>query len=457
MKRLLITTLAEYQTIFWLAVGKHLRALGHPVAFLSFDDRSSDMLVTHDFKVYSAVPRTQSADNNHEAIFQQFGVTHLNHWLSHERFAFGITNTPSQLRRFSEILNIADAACRDWGSNGDVVLIQELGGFLSVVGSYFAARRNNIDNWFIEPSFFRGRMFFLRNHFSALKVSDSYTGIIPDDVLNYLNETLQKGTIVIPKKDSHQYTTAFKKIINFRNARRLFQKLIDKYIHQKKQEFGHIGSYVLTHMRMLWSSYKLRSQYSDIGDGGNFIYYPLHVPGDMALTLRSPHLLDQLSLIDILCRSVPVSHKIAIKEHPAMIGAVDCRRLRELLRRYDNLHLLSPSINNYEVIRKAAAVVSINSKSGAEAALLGKPVLVLGDAFYGASPLVHKLNNIQDLPSALSTLLNQSQKKITREMIERYFAAVWFHSCPGELYVDDPDNVRIFSQSLIEAITKNQP
>jgi len=454
MKRILISTLAEYQTIFWIEVGKRLRELGYPVAFLSFDDRSSDMLAANNFKVYSAVPEEQSTDSNHEAIFEKFGVTDLNHWLSHERFAFGITNTTSQLRRFSEILRTADAACRDWRSNENVVLIQELGGFLSVVGSYFAARNNNIDNWFIEPSFFRGRMFFLRNHFSALKVVDSYSGSTPDNVLHYLNETLQKGTIVIPKKDSHQYTTAFKKIINLRNARRLLQKLIDKYIHQKKQEFGHIGSHVLTHMRMLWSSYKLRSQYSALDDMGNFIYYPLHVPGDMALTLRSPHLLDQLSLIDTLCRSVPISHKVAVKEHPAMIGAVDARRLRELLRRYDNLRLLSPSINNYAVIRKASAVVSINSKSGAEAALLGKPVLVLGDAFYGASSLVYKLNNIQDLPIALSTLLKPPQKTIDREMIERYFAAVWLHSHPGELYVAEPDNVNIFALSLIEATTK---
>ena len=41
---IIISTLAEYQTYFWLAVAKILRSNGYEIAFLSFDDRSTEIL-----------------------------------------------------------------------------------------------------------------------------------------------------------------------------------------------------------------------------------------------------------------------------------------------------------------------------------------------------------------------------------------------------------------------------
>lgn len=455
MQRFLITTLAEYQTVFWVEVGVHLQNLGHAVAFLSFDDRSSEMLRFRGLKVYSATQVSPPPDIELDATFERFGVTQINHWLSHERFAFGITDSLTQRRKLAASLLAADAACRNWCAEGRAVMVQELGGFLSVVGSYFAARHNEVDNWFIEPSFFRGRIFFLRNDFAALQVPDDYNGPTPESVRLYLYDTLRKGAIVIPQKDRHQYTTAWKKIVNLRNARRLVEKVVDKYILGKRQEFGHIGSHIRVHARMLWSSFRLRGEYTLLEEADRFVYYPLHVPGDMALTLRSPHLLDQLALIDLLCRSVPGNYKVAVKEHPAMVGAVDAIRLRELLRRYDNLLLLPPGTNNYEVLRKSDSVVSINSKSGAEATLLGKPVLVLGDAFYVPSPLVRRLDRLQDLPSALAALLSDPKPGPDRDAIERYFAAVWRRCLPGELYAADPDNVQRFAHSMVQAVSQD--
>lgn len=453
MNRFLITTLAEYQTKFWVRVGLQLQVLGHPVAFLSFDDRSSEMLVAHQFKVYSATKIPPPPDRELESIFKRFSVSQINYWLSHESFAFGNHDSRSKRRKLANYLLIASNACEDWAADGRTIVIQELGGFLSVVGSYFAARHHQLDNWFIEPSFFRGRMFFLRNDFAALKVPDDYEGRIPELMKQYLDSTLKRRELAIPRKDSHHYNPAWKKIVNFKNMQRLLQKVFDKYALGKKQEFHYIGHHLRTHARMLWSSYRLRKLYTPLSEVSKFVYYPLHVPGDVALTLRTPHLLDQLTLIDLVCRSVPASHCVAVKEHPAMIGAVDADRLRGLLHRYDNLFLLPPTTNNYEVFRKSDGIVSINSKSGAEAALLGKPVLVLGDAFYGTSPLVIRLDRIQDLPNALSTLLTRSGTPSNRYQIDRYFAAVWQRSFPGELYVPDPDNVQQFTNSLLEAVS----
>lgn len=450
--KFLITTLAEYQTQFWLEIGLRLRAAGCEIAFLSFDDRSSEMLANASLKVYEAnAVFDQIPEADFDQILKAFNISDLNYWLGHERFAFGLRDSRELKRKLVGSLMAADAACRDFKARGSerIVMIQELGGFLSVIGSFFAAQQNNIEHWFIEPSFFRGRMFFLKNSFAAPQVDYQGDEVPAQEMLEYLDDTIARGAIVVPLKDKHQYTTAWRKVVNCKNARRLFNKVWDKLFCGKKQGFGYIKHHVFSHLCLIINSFRLRRCYTQLGMAGDFVYYPLHVPGDMALTLRSPHLLDQLAIVDFLCRSVPMGYKVAIKEHPAMVGAVDPRRVRGLLSRYDNLVILPPTTNNYEVLSKAKAVVSINSKSGAEAALLGRPVIVLGDAFYNRSPLVHQVGNVSDVPVALRELLNESTRQPDHAAIRKYFAAVWSISYPGELYVNDKINLDTFVKSIL--------
>lgn len=136
-----------------------------------------------------------------------------------------------------------------------------------------------------------------------------------------------------------------------------------------------------------------------------------------------------------------------------MIGAIDAGRLKELVNRYDNLIILPPSTNNYEVLRAADVIVSVNSKSGAEAALLNKPVIVLGDAFYRDSPLVQALDSLTQLPEALRRFMeNPKQLSNDHAAVEPYFEAVWRESFVGELYVSDPENVAQFTDALLRKV-----
>ena len=48
---ILITTLAEYQTRFWIPVAQRLRGAGHEVLLLAFDDRSAEMATAQDVAV----------------------------------------------------------------------------------------------------------------------------------------------------------------------------------------------------------------------------------------------------------------------------------------------------------------------------------------------------------------------------------------------------------------------
>ena len=456
----LITTLARYQTVFWIPVAHALRRLGYEPAFLTFDDPSDGLIRRAGLKSFNAftlgaqaspVPAPELERELQERLGWTLPLT-----TSHERITFGLADTAALAQKLARHRAAAATAIAELGGAGPLAVVQELGGFLSVIGTFLAARAAGHDNVFLEPAFFKGRFFATRNTFSAPRVGRAGRHEPVDaDAVKHMEAARAVRAIVIPTKDRHHYTAAARKVVNLKNMRRLAGKLYEKYGQRQRHEFGYVGAYVAGHARMVRNSVLLRRAYTPLESGRPFVYYPLHVPADVALTLRSPQYLDQLSLVDYLARIVPASHRLVIKEHPAQVGALDARRLRDLLARHDNLALLPPTLNNYDALAACDVVVSINSKSGAEALLLGKPVLVLGDAFYGDSGLVTQVASAADLPAALRSALERPALP-AKDDVERYFSRVWRATGPGELYVAEAANAETFAASLATALNPPQ-
>ncbi|KYK46034.1 capsule biosynthesis protein [Bradyrhizobium liaoningense] len=458
-KTILITTLAEYQTRFWIPVAQRLRASGCEVELLAFDDRSAEMAAAAGVPVTNmyreGIKAGPSPDERaaFDARIEAYGLDGSNFLFSHERFTFGICDSAALRRRFMIYANAMEALLdRLAGQGKHAVLVQELGGFLSVISSFYAAKRRGIRNWFIEPSFFRGRMYFTPDSLAAPQVMARPADEVSPEVRSYLDDTLKQQAIVIPKKDQHHYSAAFKKVVNLRNSRRFAEKLWDQFALGKHQEFGHNLRHARVHAAMALNATRLRKLYKPI-PGAPFVYYPFHVPADMALTLRSPDYLDQVATVDFLLRTIPDSHVLVVKEHPAQIGAISADRLFELARRFDNFVLLPPQTNNYTVLNRADAVISVNSKSGAEALLLGKPVVVMGDAFYRSCPLVYAVDRLADVPARLRQALSAGPFDPAKGA--PYFESAWRKSFPGELYIGDPSLLDTFAASLRAAIAES--
>ncbi|MGY3457610.1 hypothetical protein ACVWW5_003060 [Bradyrhizobium sp. LM3.4] len=367
---ILITTLAEYQTRFWIPVAQRLRATGCEVELLAFDDRSAEMSEAAGIpitNIYREGLKTAPSPDDRPAFdarIKAYGLDGTNFLFSHERFTFGIRDTAALRRRFMIYANAMEALLDRLEAQGThAELVQELGGFLSVIASFYAARRRNIRNWFIEPSFFRGRMYFTPDSLAAPDVMSTPADTVSSEVRAYLDDTLTQRAIVIPKKDQHHYSAAFKKVVNLRNANRLAEKLWDQFALGKHQEFGHNLRHARVHAAMALNAARLRKLYRPLPETP-FVYYPFHVPADMALTLRSPDYLDQVATVDFLLRTIPDSHVLVVKEHPAQIGAIAASRLFELARRFDNFVLLPPQTNNYTVLNRADAVISVKQQIG---------------------------------------------------------------------------------------------
>ncbi|WP_411037477.1 capsule biosynthesis protein [Shinella sp. BYT-45] len=445
---IVFVSLAGNQSSFFAALEPLVRKAGRDVVHVCFHEGSAKELGKAGHRVFNPFELSR---NGELPAFEAYDIANPALLIGHEKAAYEISDTEGLLLKFRRHLAAMEKVFDTLVAEGrNIVVVQELGGFTSVLAAYFVARRHAVPNYFIEPSFFKGRFFLTRDSFSAPRIPRG-TGGFSEEVRSVLGRIRESQTVVIPVKDRLHYRGAFHKLTDPKNWRRLFEKLVEKHLLKHQEEFQHIGGHVRRHVRMSMNAAKLRKFYAEIPAGSPFIYYPLHVPADFALTIRSPEYLDQLSLIDFLCRVAPIGRKVVVKEHPALIGALPAGRMSGLLRRHDNLVLLSPAINNHSVLRQAEAVVTVNSKAGAEALLYRRPVLALGDSFYRDSGLVTAIDALRDLPARLSDAVPPSE-----EEVNRFLQDVWSASVPGELYDVQERNVAEFAGSLLGVLRAGQ-
>ncbi len=452
MKAYLFTSLAMNQTLFFEGLARELKQAGHETEIICFHERSSDYLTKKNvpnlnvFQKIREMPAIRDVESEYQEIVKKYFLPSSHLIFSHEMAAFELYDLDEIKKKFigySKVIGNRIQALKDQGHK--VVMVQELGGFSSLLSTFFVSRALGLDHYFIEPAFFKGRYFMVKNSIQALGVYQLSNSQAESEFVQYLDSAIKNKKIVIPDKDRKHYWGLFAKVFNFYNFKRLFQKLGDRFIFNKQEEFRYIGTFTFRHIKMFWNKYRLGVFYSEIPDK-KFIYYPLHVPMDVALTIRSPHCLDQYSIIDLICRTLPLGYQLVIKEHPAMVGVMHLGRMKDLLSRNANLTILRPNINNYDVLGKTDLVVTVNSKSGAEALLLNKRVLVMGDAFYSLSPLVKKVSELSQLDLEMKNILEQPAPEA--EKIKRYFQAVWENSHEGEIYSLDKVVQKKFAQHI---------
>src|SRR5688500_8335159 len=102
----LIGTLAMNQTLFFEALGSVLEAAGHRVAFLCFHERSHEYLLQRGRRSFNAFDGGAAAPSPE---LSHYGWPSLNLVLSHEKFAFEVTDSDALLRKLRRYLAAAES------------------------------------------------------------------------------------------------------------------------------------------------------------------------------------------------------------------------------------------------------------------------------------------------------------------------------------------------------------
>lgn len=185
-----------------------------------------------------------------------------------------------------------------------------------------------------------------------------------------------------------------------------------------------------------------------------YILVPLQVNTDSQILLNSPWIPDMYRLLDVLRDIVPRLRDpditFVIREHPS------CRS------RYDHCHhamgsrfLFANGNPMQELIEGAEAVLTVNSTAGIESLLLGKTVIVAGNAFYAIPELVLPVASADALETALNTVRDWQPDAALRCKFLTYLSEVY--CIPGNRDNVDDLHIHRIDQRIRQVVEQGLP
>jgi hypothetical protein len=411
MQKYLISCLALNQTEFFFKAFNN-----HDVCFIVYDSLSVEFL-----KQRNANFIFFSRKLSHECLTENKQVD-INKFVAHEMLNFSNRSEHDLKSLYHYVISYLSSK-----NMKDLIVIQELGGFVVNKAIFDYACQHSFSHYFIEPSFFKGYLFFSKNSFY-------FDNLLKSDV-KYIDNV--KIPFNIPQKDARHFRNPLNKLVSVHSFKRLFLKIWHIYIRKFDFYFDDFFGHVISHLGFFYNSLILKSKYvSDLhGVKENSIFFPLHVPGDAALTIRESDFLNQLDTLELLLKENN-DRFFYVKEHPARVGSSDVNKILHLLAFYQNLKILDPNITVNELSKNINYAVVVNSKAGAEFLKNGKGVYVFGNVYYK-----HFVN----------ARILDSYKLYYFDFIENVeadFEILMQRSHPGELYVNADSNVNEFRKVI---------
>lgn len=150
-----------------------------------------------------------------------------------------------------------------------------------------------------------------------------------------------------------------------------------------------------------------------------FIYLPLAVDLERNLLINAPFFTNQTEIIRHIVKSLPSNYVLYVKENPSQITR-EWRSISEYKEIMDipNVTLLHPSFPTEKLFKNCQLVITIGGTSGFEAAFYGKSSIIFADVGYQILPSVKRIKEIESLPDAIRSALEQ---KVNPAELERYF------------------------------------
>ena len=143
-----------------------------------------------------------------------------------------------------------------------------------------------------------------------------------------------------------------------------------------------------------------------------YVYLPLHLIPESTTFVKSPMYINEISIIEAISKTLPISWKLYVKEHPMMIGERNLEFYKKV-NRLHNVKLVKPNYydNPKLWIERSLAVVSIVGSSAFEATMLNKPTIVFGNVCYNVLSNVKVTNSFEELEQLFRSIENNDWYK----------------------------------------------
>jgi hypothetical protein len=163
-----------------------------------------------------------------------------------------------------------------------------------------------------------------------------------------------------------------------------------------------------------------------------FVLYALHKQPEASIDVLGSPFSNQLELIQVLARSLPITHDLWVKEHSNAVGDRSWSYLREL-RRIPGVVLVDPWVDTFALMEAADLVLTISGTVAYEAALIGRPAATVSPMFF--APLL-VASGFDPYARGVRELLAQKRPQDTDRAVE-LIATVLARSFAGT--IDNPN------------------
>jgi hypothetical protein len=149
-----------------------------------------------------------------------------------------------------------------------------------------------------------------------------------------------------------------------------------------------------------------------------YVFFGLHTQPESSIDVWAPFFSNQLWVIELLARSIPPTHKLLVKIHKSDVANYSRKQL-DRMRSFPGVELVAPLADTRRFIERADLLFSIQGTIGLEGALLGKPVIVLGESPVTMFPSASPIGKLTDLPELVRRKLTERPPE-RRQILDAY-------------------------------------
>ena len=159
-----------------------------------------------------------------------------------------------------------------------------------------------------------------------------------------------------------------------------------------------------------------------------FVFCPLQVPDDTQIRQFSGWvgtIEDYIRHLSDAVASLPPGWHLRLKEHPSSripLGP----HLDEMKRRHGDRVVIDNATDTFQQVDSARSVVTLNSSVGLQAFFFGKPVIVLGRAFFRIPGLVTPVDGPADLAQTFAAAATLGFDAPLRDAFMNYLDQVYY-------------------------------
>ena len=129
-----------------------------------------------------------------------------------------------------------------------------------------------------------------------------------------------------------------------------------------------------------------------------FVLFGLHMQPESSIDVWAPFFSNQLWVVEFLSRSMPPTHRLLVKIHKSDLASYSRTQL-ERLQALPGVELVAPFADTRAFLERADLLIAIQGTMGLEAALIGKPVIMLGDSPVTGFPSASAAGSLREMPS----------------------------------------------------------